>query len=117
MPRTSPEFWTDLDLLVQSTTVVIDRPAGSHHPSDARHVYPLDYGYLDGTRGSDGAGVDVWVGSLGTGEVVAIACTVDLVKHEVEVKLLLGCSAADVLIVQNFFRDLHMGCEVVRRRE
>jgi len=114
--RNPPEFWTDLDVLVRSTQVVIDRPAGSAHPKDARHVYPLDYGYLDGTRSSDGAGVDVWIGSLGTRDVVAIVCTIDLVKNELEMKLLLGCSSADIVAVQNFFRDLRMGCEVVKRQ-
>ena len=27
-------------------------------------VYPLDYGYLQGTSSSDGEGIDVWRGSL-----------------------------------------------------
>ena len=65
---TAPDasFWNDLDALVRAGRVVIDRPAGSAHPRDARHIYPFDYGYLDGTTSTDGGGVDVWIGSAGT---------------------------------------------------
>jgi len=47
-PRT---FWTDVDSLVASSTVVIDRARGSGHPRSPEHIYPLDYGYLEKGRG------------------------------------------------------------------
>lgn len=57
------DFWTALDALVAQSRVVIDRPRGSAHPRYPHVVYPLDYGYLDGTSSMDGAGIDVWRGS------------------------------------------------------
>jgi inorganic pyrophosphatase len=69
---------------------VIDRPAGSVHPRYPDYVYPHDYGYLEGTSAADGNGIDVWVGSLAERKLVAVICTVDVVKHDTEVKLLLG---------------------------
>ncbi|MEE8291374.1 MAG: hypothetical protein V3R80_07845 [Candidatus Tectomicrobia bacterium] len=60
-------FWTHLETLIQSSELVIDRPKGSRHPRDASVMYPLDYGYLQGTSGGDGQEVDVWRGSVPDG--------------------------------------------------
>jgi inorganic pyrophosphatase len=40
-------------------------------------IYPLDYGYLEGTCGGDGAGIDVWVGLKADKTLTGILCTVD----------------------------------------
>lgn len=90
--ETGQEFWYYLDQLVTTSRVVIDRPRGSTHPRYPTIVYPLDYGYLEGTTASDGAGVDVWVGAGGVGPVQGVLCTVDLLKRDTEVKILMGCS-------------------------
>ncbi len=60
---TKTEFWDFLDNLVASHTLVIDRPKGSQHPRYSDLVYPLDYGYLEGTTAIDGGGIDVWLGT------------------------------------------------------
>lgn len=89
MPR---EFWMRLDDWVAENRIVVDRPKGTAHPRYPEFVYPLDYGYLDGTQTVDGGGVDVWVGSLPERRVTAIVCTVDALKRDAELKLLLGCT-------------------------
>jgi len=86
------QFWSHLDQLVAESHIVIDRPRGSSHPRYPEVVYPLDYGYLEGTTAADGGGIDVWVGSGGLGPVQGIVCTVDLRKRDAEIKLLMGCS-------------------------
>ncbi|HOT92160.1 MAG TPA: inorganic pyrophosphatase [Anaerolineae bacterium] len=94
-------FWEQLEALVAGSRVVIDRPKGTAHPRYPAFIYPLDYGYLDGTGTIDGGGVDVWVGSLPERRVTAIICAVDLVKRDTELKLLLGCTPEEAaLIVQ-----------------
>lgn len=85
-------YWSDLDLLVSAHRLVIDRPRGSHHKVYQDFVSPLDYGYLEGTVSGDGAGVDAWMGSLTCGAVTGVICTVDLLKGDVETKLLVGCT-------------------------
>jgi inorganic pyrophosphatase len=97
-------FWQALDALVASSAVVVDRPRGSGHPRYPDFIYPLDYGYLAGTLSADGGGIDVWVGSLPERKVTAVICSVDLVKRDSEVKLLLGCTAHEaqtILAVHN----------------
>ena len=90
------EFWVKVDEFIAAHPIVIDRPQGSAHPRYADFIYPLDYGYLAGTRAGDGGGIDVWVGALPNKTVTGLVCTVDLLKGDLEMKLLLGCSAAEI---------------------
>jgi inorganic pyrophosphatase len=78
-------FWDQLDELIESSEIVLDRPKRITDP-------PIDYGYLCGTSGGDGDEIDVWKGSLQQTCVDAIVCTVDLRKLDAELKVLIGCS-------------------------
>ena len=84
-------FWQALDKLVSESKIIIDRPKGSHHPKYPTFVYPVDYGYLENTSSMDDGGIDVWKGSAGD-TIDAIICTVDLLKKDSEIKILIGCS-------------------------
>ncbi|MGE4422413.1 MAG: inorganic pyrophosphatase [Pseudodesulfovibrio sp.] len=95
-------FWRAIERIVNDSELVIDRPAGSHHPKYHHVVYPLDYGYLADTSSMDGGGIDVWRGRSGSLEPVAIACTVDLLKKDSEIKILLGCTPQEVETVLRF---------------
>ena len=100
-------FWSKLASLVSGTSVVVDRPKGSAHPQFPTLIYPLDYGYLSGTRSADGHGVDVWIGSLKRRVITGVVCTVDLGKRDTEVKILLGCTRAEqrlILSIHNYRR-------------
>ena len=127
------EFWQYLDELVASSRIVIDRPQGSTHPRFPGQVYPLDYGYLDGTTSPDGGGIDIWLGSQAAGLVAAgsaaagsaaagsdaagsqatpqitgVLCTVDLLKRDGELKLLIGCTNQDVQCILQFVNSHSM---------
>lgn len=89
---TGSNYWQHMDQLVQDCEIVIDRPRGTTHPRYPDFVYPYDYGYLKGTQAVDGGGIDVWVGSLPGRRVTGLICTVDLTKHDAEIKILIGCT-------------------------
>lgn len=99
-------YWEALDALVAASTLVVDRPRASAHPRFPAIIYPLDYGYLAGTRGGDGDGVDVWLGAAakrsGRLRVTAVVLTVDLGKRDAEVKLLLNCNSAEAAHIRQF---------------
>lgn len=84
-------FWQALDRLVSKSEIVIDRPCGTAHPRYPAFIYPLDYGYLQGTTSGDGSGIDVWIGSQSARRVTALLVTVDGQKRDAEIKLLLDC--------------------------
>ena len=103
MPSSINEaFWEALDKLVSESRIIIDRPKGSGHPDFPSIVYPVNYGYLSGTTSMDGNGIDVWVGSAFSRTVGAIMCTIDLMKKNSEVKILLGCTSNEKALIYDF---------------
>jgi inorganic pyrophosphatase len=115
MSAINHDFWTALDTLVNSSRIVIDRPQGSAHPRYPELIYPRPYGYLDGTHAADGGGIDVWLGSGSSTAVDAIVCTVDLVKRDSEIKVLLGCSLDDRRTILEFMKRSALGAVLVER--
>jgi len=114
---TSGNFWLALDRLVAASEIIIDRPKGSAHPRYQDFIYPADYGYLANTQAMDGGGLDVWVGSLPGRQLTGVICTVDLLKRDVELKLLLGCSADEQRIILGLHNaDSQSGMLVERPR-
>lgn len=99
------DFWSAVDTLVSSGKIIIDRPKGSTHPRFPNCKYDVDYGYIENTTSMDGAGIDIWRGSMPTDSVNAIICTVDLMKKDSEIKLLIGCTEEEMDIVFNFHND------------
>ena len=112
------EFWKRFDGLLASSEIVIDRPRGTTHPRYPEVVYPLDYGYLQGTTSGDGNGIDVWRGSMTPGVLVGVVCTVDTLKRDTEVKLLVGCTDDEIVAVDKFHNenDYMSGIVVMRGR-
>lgn len=110
-------FWLTLDQLIAQSTVVIDRPRGSHHPRYPELIYPFDYGYLEGTTSMDGGGIDLWQGSLPDPTLTAVIITVDLSKRDSEIKLLLGCTLQESQEILAFHNDGFMAGMLILRPE
>ena len=110
------EFWLALDKLVETSTIIIDRPKDTPHPRFTEYIYPLDYGYLDGTSSMDGEGIDLWRGSLPELKLTAILCTVDLIKRDSEIKLLLGCTEEEIQTILEFHNQHEMMRAMLVRR-
>jgi inorganic pyrophosphatase len=96
-------IWEHADRLVSNGRLVIDRPAMARHHKMPEYVYPFDYGYLAGTTGGDGEGIDVWVGSYSRHEVTAVACTIDPVKENAELKILWRCTSHEIAEIEKFY--------------
>lgn len=99
------EFWDKIDQLISSSEIVIDRAKGSRHPSFPHIVYPLDYGYLKGASSMDGSGVDLWRGSLPLATADALIVTVDIMKRDSEIKLLIGLTDEEKKMALDFHND------------
>lgn len=108
-------FWTLLDDLIATSRLVIDRPTGSSHPRYPDAIYPLSYGYLEGTSGGDGSGIDVWIGSSSSVVADAVACAIDPAKRDAEIKILIGCSADDRRRIMEFMNRGAGGTILVER--
>ena len=97
-------FWSAIDTLVAQSEIVLDRPKGTKHPR-FDFIYPLDYGYLKDTTSPDGGGIDVWRGSLSGTVCDAVICTVDLLKKDSEIKLLIDCTEEEKSVIMRFHND------------
>lgn len=110
------DFWKAIDTLVASGTIIIDRPKGSIHPRFPHIKYEVDYGYIDNTASMDGDGIDVWRGSLPARNADAIICTIDFMKKDSEIKLLIGCTEEEMKTVYNFHNDSEFMKGILIRR-
>ena len=108
-------FWTHLDKLVERYPIVIDRLKGSAHPRFPDSIYPYDYGYLEGTVGGDGHGIDIWVGSLEPKQVQAIIVTVDLQQANSEIKLITGCTDEEIETIYRYHCSYDQQGLLIRR--
>lgn len=105
MQQVNDAFWQLLDGLTAEHETVIDRPKGSRHPRYPHVVYPLDYGYLMGSKAMDGGGIDLWLGSDADRRVKGIICTVDRLKGDAEIKLLIGCTEEEAARALQFHNE------------
>lgn len=107
-------FWQKIDSLVLSTNIVISQPKGSHHPQYMNMVYPVDYGYLNDTDT-----IKLFKGSIKTTKVDAIMIVADVLKSDLEVKLLLGCDEKEENRILQFINqtDYQKGILVRRGNE
>ena len=102
-PTINADFWFTLENLLETHKLVIDRPIGTQHPRHPELIYPLAYGYVEGTTAGDGDGIDIWIGSLGERPLTGILCTFDTVKHDAEIKLMVGCTEEDIKTILCFY--------------
>ena len=115
MDNYNSDFWKALDELVNNAEIIIDRPKGTAHPKYPNFIYKVDYGYLKNTSSMDGEGIDVWVGTAEK-QIDAIMCTVDLMKRDSEIKILIGCTEEEKqLVYQTHNESPYMKGVLIRR--
>jgi inorganic pyrophosphatase len=95
-------FWQNLDELIKSQKIVIDRPKNTRHPKWPEILFPIDYGYLDDTTSMDGGGIDLWLGSAPHRNLTAIMVTLDTKKKDSEIKLIIGCTEEEITTIEAF---------------
>jgi inorganic pyrophosphatase len=114
--KRNDEFWDKIDAFIERTDIVIEHPKGSKHLR-FDFVYPLDYGYLKDTASPDGGGIDVWLGSGPVKFCDAVICTVDALKKDSEIKLLIGCNESEKAIILQAHNDSESMSGVLIRRK
>jgi inorganic pyrophosphatase len=111
----NPQFWENMDQLVAKNGIRIDRPKGSRHPRFTGFVYPYDYGYLPFTSSTDGAEVDVWVGTSKNKKVTGILAITDMDKFDAEIKLLYSCTEKEMEEIYQINNSLMMKAVLIMR--
>jgi inorganic pyrophosphatase len=107
--------WEHWNTELRTRGMVIDRAQGTPHPRFPAAIYPVDYGYLPGTVGGEGAPVDIFIGSQPERELVAVVATQDALKGDAELKLLWGTTEAEIGAVLAFLNRGAMTARLIRR--
>lgn len=108
--------WSEWEALVEANGIQIDRSLGSVHPIHPEIIYPINYGFVSNTLGTEGDELDVFVGSGKAGLVAAIFTT-DYRRGDRECKLIYNCTHAEVYLVNGFInydRNFMEGTLVMR---
>ncbi len=98
-------FWQKLDTLVLSSILKIDRPKGTSHFKYHNLIYPVDYGYLSDTLGTDAQPIDVYRGTMNSNFVGAIVISADILKKDCVAKLLIGCTEQEKEDIMSFLNQ------------
>jgi inorganic pyrophosphatase len=95
--------------------IVIGRPKGSAHPRYPDLIYPVDYGFIPGTVGGDGAEIDVFAGETETG-LIGVFLTEDSLRDDREAKLLWNVTEDDVTAIGRLLNTGAMRAALIRRQ-
>lgn len=109
-------FWQKIDSIFFASSVVITQVAGSNHPDYQNLIYPVDYGYLNETLSQDSLGISVYKGSVSTHSIDAMLVSADILKKDIEVKLLLGCDPEEVDKILRFVNQTEFQKTILVRR-
>jgi len=109
-------FWQKIDTLFFSSKLTIARPAGTEHPHYRNLVYPVDYGYLEDTFRQDQEGIDVYKGTKSVSSISTIVVAVDILKKDIEVKLLVGCTPQEEETILRFLNQTDFQKTILVRR-
>lgn len=109
-------YFEKLEGIIKSNGYTIDRPKGKSHPRFPELIYPIDYGYINGTQSQDGQGIDLFLGTGDNLGVVGIICAFDDVKHDSEIKVLYNCTEDDITTAMKMMSHSPMTGLLVRRK-
>ena len=107
-------FWQKVDTLFLSSDLTINNPKGSTHAVYNNLIYPVDYGTLGDDNSNER--ISVYVGSLNTSRVDAMVVCADILKKDIEVKLLAGCTEDETLCILEFLNQTDFQKSVILRR-
>ena len=108
-------FWQKIDTICFSNSFVLLRSRNEAHSEFPNLIYPVDYGYLQDTL-SASQGINVYRGSEKSSTVQAIVIAADILKKDVEVKIILGCTEQEEEDILRFLNQTDLQKAVLIRR-
>lgn len=109
-------FWQKVDTLYLSSNLVISRRKGETHPQFKNLIYPVDYGHLQDTIGTNTEGVSVYVGTGKINDITGIVIAADILMKTIDIKILVGCNEEETYDVLHFLNSTDFQKTVLIRR-
>jgi inorganic pyrophosphatase len=79
-------------------------------------VYPVSYGYLEDTFNQEQEGIAVYRGSGSASSISTIVIAADILKKDIDVKLLVGCTQAEEEEILRFLNQTDFQKTILVRR-
>ncbi len=108
-------FWQKIDTIFSSNKLVITKKKDECHSVYKNLRYPVDYGNLDDTL-PENSGISVFTGSGKAAFVESIIVAADILKKDIEVKLLIGCTPEEELTILEFLNQTEFQKGILIRR-
>ncbi|MFF2443988.1 inorganic diphosphatase [Priestia megaterium] len=102
--------------LSKEVVVKVDRPLGSKHPT-YNYIYPLNYGYIPGTKANDGEEIDAYI--LGEAHSLdqykGIVIGIVHRKNDIENKLIVSNKSFSLEEIQQalHFQEQYFNTEII----
>ncbi|MFV0480004.1 MAG: Inorganic pyrophosphatase [Anaerorhabdus sp.] len=108
-------FWQKVDTLIFSNHLELLYHKGDKHDQHPQLSYPVDYGSLRESQQSEES-LYVFKGSQKASGCNAMVVTADILKKEIEVKLLLDCTEEEEKRILEFLNKTDLQKAVLMRR-
>lgn len=115
--QSNPDFWKNLDKIVRDHHILIDRPKGTQHPRYPDFIYPLDYGFLEGTKSADGMEMDIWIGTGEDKKITGVMVIADMDKRDSEMKILYACTEPELELLYKINNELGVNAVMLLRTD
>lgn len=109
-------FWQKIDTLVFSSKFVLKQEIGSQHPAYKNLIYPVKYGNLVDLAEDAEEGISVFRGSEKASTVNALIIAADILKKDLECKLLIGCTEDELTTILRFLNQTDFQKTILVRR-
>lgn len=109
-------FWQKVDTLYFSSKMVIAYEKGQAHKDFKNLIYPVPYGYLSDLVDDKDLGIAIFKGSLATNTVSALIIAADVLKKDLEPKLLIGCTENEEMDILHFLNQTDLQKTILVRR-
>ncbi len=108
-------FWQKIDSLCLTGDVTVSNAKGTSHQVYHNLIYPVNFGSLN-VLNDDGDGVKCFKGTDGS-DCKSIAISANLLDKNVIVKLLIGCTSEEEILILQFLNQTDQQKAVLIRRE
>lgn len=108
-------FWQKLDTIWYGSGFILTADVGNAHPQYKHLVYPVPYGYLKDTTSAT-QGIPAFRGSDKGKGISAIIVSTDILIKDVEVKVLIDCTAEEEMTILVFLNQTEFQKTLIVRR-
>lgn len=108
-------FWQKVDTLYLSSDIVVTQERNSTHPKHPNLQYPCRYGYLKTLNDEKEDLISCFIGS-GQKAVNAIIICADILKKDLETKVLIGTKCEEEEAILHFLNQTEFQKTIIVRR-